>query len=496
MSTFFQTVQAQTRTFQRFTRDGTGITLRPYQVEPAKAILKSIREQQGLSFVVIISRQSGKDELVANLKAYLLTRFADYEVGIVEANPTYKPQTINAIDRLEARLKTNLMARMFWTKRSDFMRMIGKAKVSFLSGDNQANVVGAVASLLLIINEAQDISPAKYDKDFAPMVASTNATRVFLGTEWTSSTLLHREELNAIEAEKRDGIKRLFKYNSIHVRKVLPAYGIFVDAEIKKLGRQHPLIRTQYFCETIDAMAGMFPARRLALMIGDQPGQSEPQPGHIYALTVDVAGQDEAMLELEGMTNPGRDSTTLSIIDIDLSSLNLLQSPTYRVVNRMNWTGTDHVTVFGAISSYTDVWNAQYIVIDATGVGEGLWAMLARKYPTRTIPVKFTATSKSEIGYGFIAAIESGRFRDCARTEEVRMQYANCHSEILIGPQKTMRWGVKDGTRDPATGELIHDDFILADALISELDKLDWYVHSDTQIIEQADVLQEMDSAY
>jgi len=232
------------------------------------------------------------------------------------------------------------------------------------------------------------------------------------------------------------------------------------------------------------------------LMQADQEQQTEPIPGHIYALCVDVAGQDEAMLELEGMTNPGRDSTTLSIIDIDLGSLYLLQKPTYRVVTRVDWKGTDHVTVFGAISTFTDVWNAQYIVIDATGVGEGLWAMLARKYPTRTIPVKFTATSKSEIGYGFIAAIESGRFHDCATTEEVRMQYANCHSEILIGPQKTMRWGVKDGTRNPANGELIHDDFILADALISELDKLDWYIHSPTQIIEQADVLQDMDHAY
>ena len=33
--------------------------------------------------------------------------------------------------------------------------------------------VGAVASLLLIVNEAQDIEPANYDKRFAPMAALT-----------------------------------------------------------------------------------------------------------------------------------------------------------------------------------------------------------------------------------------------------------------------------------------------------------------------------------
>ena len=58
------------------------------------------------------------------------------------------------------------------------------------------------------------------------------------------------------------------------------------------------------------------------------------------------------------------------------------------------------------------------------------------------------ATGKSEMGYAFLGLIETGRFRDCASTEEVVTQYRHCESEILPGPQKTMRWGVKDGTRD------------------------------------------------
>jgi len=484
--------------------------MRPYQLEPAEAIINSILKKQGLTFVLIISRQAGKDELLANLIAYLMNLFAHREVGIVVANPTYKPQTLNFIVRLENRLKANLLTKSFWKKRSDYMRMIGSAITSLLSGDKDANVVGATASLLLVINEAQDITPAKYDRDFAPMVASTNATRVIVGTQWTTNTLLAREQDAALELQKQDKIKRVFVYTANDVRKINKPYGQFVDNEIKKLGREHPLVKTQYFCERIDAQAGMFNARRLALMQGDQPEQTQPFPrrtvdengqlsprqaGHIYAFTIDVAGMDEAMLELEGMRNPGRDKTTLSIVDIDLEGLEILQAPIYRVVFRLSWHGSNHVDVFGAVSSLIGNWQPQYIVIDATGVGEGLWSMFAKKYPTRTIPIKFTAQTKSEIGYGFIAAIESGRFRDCARTEEVRLQYANCQSEILIGPAKTMRWSVPDGTRDQG-GQLIHDDFISADSMVAELDKLDWYVHSETQIIEQADVLQEMDNAY
>jgi hypothetical protein len=495
MSTLTQTIKQINKTFDNFTSRGGGIQMRKYQLEPAKAILDSIYNKRGLTIIVIISRQAGKDELLANLLSYLLNLYAHREVGIVSVNPTYKPQTINAIMRLENRLKANLITRTFWKGRSDFMRMIGSAVVSFLSGDKQANVVGAVASLLLLVNEAQDIDSATYDKKFAPMTASTNATKVIVGTEWTTDTLLAREHDNAKRLQEEDGIRRVFLYTADDVRKIIPAYGNFVDEQVRKLGRQHPLVKTQYFCERIDAITGMFTARRLALMQGDRSAQSKPEPGRIYSILIDVAGMDEAMIELAGMGNPGRDKTTLSIVDIDLSSLEITQAPTYRTVMRMDWQGQNHVDIFSAITAVMEQWNALYILVDATGVGEGLWAMLSKKFKTRVIGIKFTQQTKSEIGYGFLGIIEAGRFHDCAQTEEVREQYEKCTSEILTGPAKTMRWGVKDGTRG-IDGRLVHDDYILADSLIAELDKLEWYVQSETTVIEQPDVLKEMDNAY
>jgi hypothetical protein len=231
-------------------------------------------------------------------------------------------------------------------------------------------------------------------------------------------------------------------------------------------------------------------------MLGDQDPQTEPIRGHNYAMTIDVGGQDEALLNLDGMGNPGRDYTTVDIADIDISQLETLQKPIYRVVNRQAWQGENHVKIFGKLCAIIDAWRIQYIVIDATGVGEGLAGMLLNKYPTKVIFVKYTQQTKSEIGYSFLGMIETGRFRDCAPSETVSEQYENCESEVLIGPAKTMRWGVKDGTRSTVTGELIHDDFILTDAELSELDKLEWYVSSETVVIEQPDALKEMDNAY
>jgi hypothetical protein len=530
---------------QEFSRRDLHIRLRSYQLEAGQAVLDSIKERAGRTIVVLFARQSGKDELSAILKAYLLARLAHREVGIVEVNPTFKPQTINAMARLEKRLRNNPSTRKTWRKRSDFIRYVGRAEVSFLSGDEEANVVGAVASLLLIVNEAQDVAPAVYDHKFVPMAASTHATRLLLGTAWTSHTLLAREARAARIAEQRDGIRRVFMYDANDVRLILPAYGAHVDEQVQRLGRGHPLIRTQYFNEEIDAQAGMFTPARRAMMACDAPTPAppnagpasrafnDPRPafgpdgrraegaGRPIVFSLDVAGQDEAAFhnpEEQLLRNPGRDSVTLTIASVDLSELNTLQAPIFRILQRMQWTGLNHLAVFARLAALADQWHPQHIIVDATGVGEGLWAMLDKRYPTRVLPVKFSAQKKSEIGYRYLAMIETGRVRDCAHggvtppvgvpdsresgttdprsgdspsRADVDRQYAACISEVLPGPQKLMRWGVPEGTRDD-DGSLIHDDILLADALLAETDALPWISHSPTLIIRPKDPLDEM----
>ena len=400
--------------------------------------------------------------------------------------------------RLESRLNDNLTTRKSWKKRGAYIRKIGNSMISYLSGDKQSKIVSATASKLLIVNEAQDITPTKFDKDISPMGAYANATRLIVGTTWTSNTLLAREEDAARQLEKKDGIKRVFIYTAEDVMKVNKNYRTYVQNEIKKLGRQHPLIKTQYFCERIDVQASMFNAGRRALMKGDQPTQEEPNPNDIYAFLVDVAGQDEATMSLDevGSTNPGRDQLTLSIVSIDLSELELLQAPIYRTVKRFAWTGENHVDIFGKINALWSNWQPQYMVIDSTGVGEGIFSMFNKAHPTRVIPVKVSQAVKSEIGYGYLAIINTGRFRDCAPSPTVDKQYAHCVSEVLTGPLHIMRWSVPDGTRDE-NGLLIHDDFVFTDALTAILDKLPWYSASTESVSYQArDPLQEANTNY
>ena len=65
--------------------------LRPYQLEPAYAILESALFGKGMDFVVTMSRQAGKNELTAQLEAYLLNMYQRLGGQIVKASPTFKP---------------------------------------------------------------------------------------------------------------------------------------------------------------------------------------------------------------------------------------------------------------------------------------------------------------------------------------------------------------------------------------------------------------------
>lgn len=513
------------RNLTGFSNGFLGVRLRPYQLKPAQAVIDSVFARDGKTFVLLFARQSGKDEMIASLILFLLARLGEVGGNIVCANPTYIPQTTNAMQRLEARAFQRRFFGQAGLKQVDGFRYShARASVMYFSASPGASVVGFTADRLLIINEAQDVSRTIYDKRFAPMAAAGNATRLFSGTAWTADTLLDREKRLALREQEMDGIQRVFVVDGQEAARHNPYYARFLKNEVARLGREHPLIRTQYFCENLDARSGMFTAAHRLLMRGDilpkfldapktdgdpaAPVSGEREGSMPCAFLLDVAGQEESSTSaipndgaggsrslpetewrgIEAGLNHSRDSVTLRIVEVDLSSLETLHFPTYRVVHTRQWLGENHLTVFGALKALSSTWRPEYIVMDATGVGEGLWALLDRAFPTRVIPVKFTMQVKSELGYGFLAIINSGRFKDCDPSAETDRQYAACEAEVLIGPARTLRWGVPDGRRDEF-GRLIHDDIPVTDSLTAILDKQRWILHATALVVPGRDPL-------
>ena len=180
------------------------------------------------------------------------------------------------------------------------------------------------------------------------------------------------------------------------MRAEVPAYGQFVDEQVRKLGRNHPLVRTQFYSEEIDSEGGMFTRQRLALMQGEHPRLDAPQPGHVYAMLLDVAGEDEQTGDVAEVRS-SRDSTALTVVEVDLTSLTdeLIQAPTYRVVQRYEWVGVKHTILYGKIKALAQHWEARYLVVDCTGVGAGLSSFLDKALPGQVLPFVFTSKSIS-----------------------------------------------------------------------------------------------------
>lgn len=499
-----------------YTEYASGLKLRAYQREAARIIINSILCRLGLTIVIIFPRQSGKNEVQAQIEVFLLTTLSRFDVEIIKVSPTWRPQTLNAMRRLQRVLRKNITKETRCEKESGHIQKNGRARIFFLSGSPTANVVGATANLLLECDEAQDVHIFKWDKDFAPMAASTNATRVFWGTIWTSNTLLAREMRTAQELEARDGIRRVFLLKAEDVAKEVPSYERHVAEQVKKLGRQHPMVKTQYFSEEIEGQCRMFPPRRLALMKGDQLRQYSPTPGRTYAVLIDVAGEDEGLQNdegiidgrfaqlAEGLENPRRDATALTVVEVDLNTLKdeLLQAPVYRVVNRRNWIGVKHPLLYGQILTAAYHWHVMFLVVDATGVGAGLASFLERALPGKVIPFTFSSVAKSSLGWDYLALIEAGRFKDYAvppgkiddEQEGFELEAIYCQADIQPGPERKMRWGVPDGTRDTSSGKLVHDDWLISAALCAVLDKQEWRIESAPLIIQAIDPLEDMET--
>jgi phage terminase large subunit-like protein len=105
----YEAIRAAVSDINTFTSVASHLTLRSYQKDVASALVDSVIHGKGLSFVVIFPRQSGKNELEAQIETYLLCIFSMEDAEMVKVSPTWKPQTLNAMHRLQRVLDRNML---------------------------------------------------------------------------------------------------------------------------------------------------------------------------------------------------------------------------------------------------------------------------------------------------------------------------------------------------------------------------------------------------
>jgi len=442
--------------------------LRPYQREVALAILDSVFGRKGFTFSVEMARQGGKNELSAQLELLLLTLYMAEPQNLVKCSPTFKPQTVISMMRLKDRLNDAGFSGI-WIAELGYIIRLGNARAVFLSADESANVVGNTAHILLEIDESQDVSKEKYTKEFKPMGATTNITTVHYGTTWDDSTLLEEVKQSNLELQRRDGVKRHFRYDWQEVAKYNPDYLAYVEAERERLGENHPLFLTQYCLLPIHGGGGYLSPQQRAQLQGEHIRRRQPDRSKVYVAGIDLAGEAEVE---EGAIlralKPRQDSTVVTIGELDFSIGDDAQKQSkVKVVEHYWWTGRKHAELYPQlIDILKNVWHCRKVVVDATGVGQPVSSFLRQALGSRVTPFTFTQRSKSELGFTLLAAINSGRLKMYAgdgspEYEEFWFEMEKAKSQYR--PSQTMNFYV-----DPAQG---HDDFLMSLALLAEAAK-------------------------
>ncbi|HET9477021.1 MAG TPA: hypothetical protein VFP63_06005 [Dehalococcoidia bacterium] len=413
----------------------------------------------GLTFTVVMARQAGKNELSSQVELYLLARHARRALDAIKCAPTFDPQALISMRRLWSHI---VQAKLDGGAVREDGRAIrfGQARQLFLSAEDSANVVGHTAGIMLEVDETQDVSPDKFDRDFRPMAAPYGATTVYYGTPWDDTTLLSRAIETNLELERRDGIRRHFEADWTEVARYSAPYARYVEAERQRLGEEHPLFRTQYLLKPVSGGGRLFSGSHRAQLQGTHLRRYSPAPGETYVAGLDVGGQG-----MDGAAG-GHDATVLTIARVvPPPAAALVQEPRLEIVEHVAFAGEPHDVVLARLADLLgEVWCVRRVAVDATGLGETLARFLARAIgEERVRPFKFTAGSKSQLGFNVLGAVSGGRLKAYAAdgSAECRTFWGEMEAaRVAYRPNQTMNFYVP-----PSQG---HDDYLVSLALTVE----------------------------
>jgi hypothetical protein len=178
-----------------------------------------------------------------------------------------------------------------------------------------------------------------------------------------------------------------------------------------------------------------------------------------------VAGLDVGGQDLPGTTGQ-HDATVLTIARVHWPPPDaFVQEPRLEVVEHRAWTGEPHEALHAQlVDLLRHLWRVRRLAVDASGLGETLARLLARSLGEETVAaLRFTAETKSRLGYGLLAAINGGRLKLYA--PDGSAEAAALWRELELAraayrPNRTMSFYVEAGQG--------HDDYLVSLALTVE----------------------------
>ncbi len=461
-----------------------------YQIEVADALLYSALNKLGWYFVIMISRQAGKNEISAFVQQYLLLYgwYFGVPVSGLKFAPVHKPQVQASMDRLEGAdtpdsggLAGSVLTKGIFKKSDGYKYHIGTPrdtnKWAFLSINPSASVASQTALTLLEGDEAQDIDTNKWERDAQPMGGFNNATTVFWGVAWTKDCHIYKALNQAYAMEGR--LAQQLGYRPKLVYKI-DAYKVVAsgnenykkafESQVARLGINHIAIQTQYLLNFVDSIGRFFDAEQLARIYANtfRP-RVGPERAKVYTFGLDVAGQEENPTGVEeNVGQHKRDATDLVIGEF---------TPEGAVVPvcLYQWVGKAHSQQREQILAIIKHWGCIGGVCDATGIGEPLAYYLIEKLPHLEIEAyKFKGQgdeNKSKLGYLAYDYVTADKFKvprlpqDYAPSQAELWHELRWQLETLVREAKKeqrINWHVPANAKPRYDGHVPHDDLVTA----------------------------------
>ena len=379
--------------------------LRGPQAEIIKKVEEFVLKKSGGVMPILSARQTGKNEIAANLHKRHLFRnqFSENLRSWVRTAPTYKPQIVNSKKRLRELLKLDsknlihdpLFLKQKLIKEEGYIWRLGNSSVEFISSGDNANVVGATASECLDMDEAHKVSKAKFDEDFAPFTASTNAATLLWGVASDGMDTIEWYRQRNIE----EGKPELNLYYPCEFWMEFHApYRAHVESRVNALGWNHPIIKTQYRLIPVSAEGRFLTDQQIRnIFESDHERQVTPKYGKRYEALIDIAAGNEdfnPQSVMEGEENTTTDSTVIWIYEV---TNEIAQNNVFTIIRLVNvkWiTGAALPQVEKEIKETIEFWRISKATIDAVGVGRQIAESMEQIFGVSIIK-KYTASEST-----------------------------------------------------------------------------------------------------
>lgn len=373
------------KTFKALDAFGQNYFKRPfanYQSEIAREIIRTIFEQGGAEVFIEVSRQAGKTTAVVDTLAFVMT-FAHHFFSTPLSIGIFAPQKEQAktdFDRLKENLRVlQELYRLEFEEANGTTLKLGNGNTIYCFSLSPTSHLESKTLHLAIIEEAQKVDDEKVKNEVFPMLASTNGSKIFIGSGGYQLCDFYRGIENGKDVFRYDygqviaDKERLYRKTK---NKMYRKYKDFIDVEKERYREDSDYFQTQYALNWKIGRGMLITQAELKNLRGDyELPTAYAKP--VYA-GWDVAKEDdESVLTIVGWNE-------------ELKRFKILLWLAMRGDNY-----TDQVEIVQReLAKFKRVMK---VCIDATGVGDPVVDYFKRSTRLRTEGVKFSLQNKDNL---------------------------------------------------------------------------------------------------